>query len=150
MSEAAAPAVETGDDDSGRAWGQESLGRDGYGRRQDGAKGHARNSKNDWERGRCARENRNDMREQQKMDAKSGMAEVSEARCAGAVIWLAAARWYWTTRTDEAVCFPWKIDPSCVLQTGPETHRLIAVGESNGKARTRRGREPWRGSQTMA
>ncbi len=115
VSEAAAAAVETGDDDSGRAWGQEPLGRDGDGRRQDGAKGHARNWEDDWERGRSAGEHRTDIREQQKRDAENGMAEVSEPRSAGAVMWLAAARWYRTTRTDEAVCFPWKVGPSCVL-----------------------------------
>lgn len=118
----AAAAVETADDDSGRAWEQEPLGRDGDGRRQDGAKGHARNWQSDWEKCRSGGEDRTDIREQQRRDAENGMAEANEAWSAGAVTWLAAARWYRTTRTDEAVCYQGKLDPSlCIVDRARDT-----------------------------
>lgn len=94
VSEEAAAAAETADVDSGRAWEREPLGRDGDGRRQDGAEGHAQRLEDDWERCRSAGAGSFDIREQQKRDAEDGRGEANEPWSAGAVMWLAAVRWY--------------------------------------------------------
>lgn len=94
VSEAAAAAVGTADGDSGRAWEREALVRGGDGRRQDGAKGHALRWKDDLERSRRAGAGRTNIREQQRMVAENGRVDANEPRSAGAVTWLAVARWY--------------------------------------------------------